>query len=94
MKTFLITSAAALLVAGTATAGEIAVESDVGSKVRVIHVENYTMTPTAGPGDEGLLTADVVVNDDFGIPGFEADSVIYIWADERGVRITDRPNVN
>lgn len=88
MKTLLITSAAALLVAGTATAGDIQVLQEPGSNVRVVHVESMPMTFT-DTGDEGLLTADIVRDDDFGIPGFDADTVIYVWSDETGVRVSE-----
>lgn len=88
MKSFLITSAAALLVAGAATAGDIQVLQEPGSNVRVIHVDTMPMTFT-DTGDQGLLTADIVTDSDFGIPGFDADTVIYIWEDESGVRVSE-----
>lgn len=101
MKSILITSAAALMVAGAAHSAEVRVVQQPWSDVRVV-AGDFAIAPTAPMTGafqtdvEGVLTADLL---DVDVPGattiageippdFNPDTIIYIWTDETGTRFT------
>lgn len=89
MKTVLITTAAALLAAGPALAGEVQVIHDPTSTARITVIE-VPYESLVGHGaayvgdDRGILTQDVVDGTAVAIPGFDPDVVINIWTDDTG----------
>lgn len=97
MKTVLLTSAAALLMAGAANAAEVRVVQEPGSMVNVTVADYGALTPSAPltgsfDGDlQGMSSADFVSPTGTLPPGFNPDTFIYIWADEN--RTSNSPMV-
>lgn len=89
MKTLMMTAAAALLlVAGTATAGEVDVVVNPESDANIV-VKQIETAPVVDPGtgvvlvephpDDGMLTIEELENEDpEAVFGFDPDAVIYI----------------
>lgn len=97
MKSILLTSAAALLMTGAANAAEVRVVQKPGSNTHVAVTDYGTLTPSApltGAFDsdlQGMISADVISPTGALPPGFDPETIIYIWDTEN--ELSTRPMV-